>query len=101
MKLQKSYTKVPSSALHHHLLLLTVCNLQQRFGNNAASDVKSLAAIKAAIITLNIGNGQTAHLGDGQPAKGLRWLVGEEKTLEGRWRSQLAIHYLYLHCAVI
>lgn len=70
--------KVSSSALHHFFPLLTVCDLQKCFGNNTASDVESLAAVETAIRALNIGNGQTAHLGDRQTAKGLWWLVREE-----------------------
>ena len=72
------------SALHHPFPLLTVCDLQQRLGNNTASDVESLAAVEAAIRALNIGNGQTAHLGDGEAAEGLRRLGGEEEALEAR-----------------
>lgn len=76
--------KVSPSALHHSFSLLTVCDLQQRFGYNTASDVESLAAVEGAIRALNIRNGQTAHLGDRQTAKGLWWLVREEEALEGR-----------------
>lgn len=50
---------------------LTVRDLQQSFGNNTAGDVESLAAVEAAVGALDIGNGQTAHLGDGEAAKGL------------------------------
>ncbi|TNN86759.1 hypothetical protein EYF80_002942 [Liparis tanakae] len=46
----------------------------QCFGNNAASYVESLAAVEAAVRALHIGNSQTAHLGDGQTAEGLRRL---------------------------
>lgn len=45
-------------------LSLTVRNLQQCFGNNAASNVESLTAVQAAIRSLNVSDGQTAHLGD-------------------------------------
>lgn len=83
------WIKAPASALHHSFLLLTVCDLQQCFGNNAASDVESLAAVEAAIRALNIGNGQTAHLGDRQTAKGLWWLVREQETLERRKITEL------------
>lgn len=65
-------------------VLLTVCDLQQGFGNDTAGDVESLAAIEAAIRVLNIGNGQTTRLGDREAAEGLRRLVGEEETLGRR-----------------
>lgn len=42
---------------------LTVCDLQQGLGNEAAGDVESLAAVQAAVRVLNVGNGQTACLG--------------------------------------
>lgn len=69
---------------HLPLVLLTVCDLQQGFGNDTTSDVESLAAIEAAIRMLNVGNGQTPRLGDREAAKGLRRLVGEEETLGRR-----------------
>lgn len=78
----------PPSALHHPFPLLTVCDLQQGFGNNTASDVESLAAVEAAIGVLNVGDGQTTRLGDRETAKGLRRLVREEETLERRQRSR-------------
>lgn len=61
---------------------LTVRDLQQSFGNNTAGDVESLAAVEAAVGALNIGNSQTAHLGDRETAEGLLRLRGEEETLE-------------------
>lgn len=81
-------------------LILTVCDLQQGFGNNTAGDVESLAAIEAAIGVLYIGNGQTTRLGDRESAKGLRRLVGEEETLERRYRAESEMHSLILviHC---
>lgn len=70
-------------------LLLTVCDLQQGFGNDTAGNVESLAAIEAAIRALNVGNGQTTRLGDREAAEGLRRLVGEEETLgrRSRWET--------------
>lgn len=65
-------------------LLLTVCDLQQGFGNDTPGYVESLAAIEAAIRVLNVGNGQTTRLGDREAAEGLRRLVGEEETLGRR-----------------
>lgn len=65
-------------------VLLTVCDLQQGFGNDTPGDVESLAAIEAAIRVLNVGNGQTTCLGDREAAEGLRRLVGEEETLGRR-----------------
>lgn len=65
-------------------VLLTVCDLQQGFGNDTPGDVESLAAIEAAIRVLNVGNGQTTRLGDWEAAEGLRRLVGEEETLGRR-----------------
>lgn len=61
--------------LHYSFPLLTVCNLQQCFGDNTASNVESLADVEASIRTLNIRDGQAAHLRDGQATKGLRRLV--------------------------
>jgi len=72
----------PPSARHCFFPLLTVCNLQQCFGDNTASYVESLAAVVASIWAMNIRNSQTAYLGHRQTAKGLRWLVREQKTLE-------------------
>lgn len=76
----------PHNILHcdQYYFLLTVCDLKQCLGNNAASNIESLAAVHAAIRVLNISNGQTAHLGDRQTSVGLWWLVGEQKTLERR-----------------
>lgn len=78
---------------------LTVRDFQQSFGNNTAGDVESLAAVEAAVGALDIGNGQTAHLGDGEAAKGLLRLRGEEETLEESEITELDHHSPGVLCA--
>lgn len=91
----KRKKKIPLSQVSHSCLLLTVCDLQQGFGNKTTSYVESLAAVEAAIRVLNVGNGQTARLGDREAAKWLRRLVREEETLERRREiTDLDIHSL-------
>lgn len=62
---------------------LTVSDLEQGFGDDAAGDVEGLAAVVSHVRALGVGDGQVAALGHGKPAGGLRRLVGEEQILPG------------------
>lgn len=60
---------------------LTVCNLQQGLGDDAAGDVECLTAVVSSISTLYVCDGEIASLRDRKTAGGLRGLVGEQKVL--------------------
>lgn len=62
---------------------LTVSDLEQGLGDDAAGDVEGLAAVVSHVRALGVGDGQVAALGHGKPAGGLRRLVGEEQILPG------------------
>lgn len=62
---------------------LTVSDLEQGLGDDAAGDVEGLAAVVSHVGALGVGDGQVAALGHGKPAGGLRRLVGEEQILPG------------------
>lgn len=66
---------------------LTVSDLEQGFGDDAAGDVEGLAAVVAHVGALGVGDGQVAALGHGEAAGGLRRLVGEEQVLQGGERK--------------
>lgn len=62
---------------------LTVSDLEQGFGDDAAGNVEGLAAVVSHVRALGIGDGQVAALGHGKAAGGLRRLGGEEQILPG------------------
>lgn len=62
---------------------LTISDLKQGFGDDAAGDVEGLAAVVSHVGAFSVGDGQVAALGHRKPAGGLRRLVGEEQILAG------------------
>lgn len=58
--------------------VLTIGDLEQGFGDDAAGDVEGLAAVVSHVRALGVGDGQVAALGHGKTAGGLRRLGGEE-----------------------
>lgn len=62
---------------------LTIGDLKQGFGDDAAGDVEGLAAVVSHVRALGVGDGQVAALGHGKAAGGLRRLGGEEQILPG------------------
>lgn len=81
--------------------LLTVGDLQQGFGDDAASDVQGLAAVVAHVWALSVGDGEVPGLRHRQSAEGLRRLWGEEQVLSGdqnKKKFQNQQMTTWLHC---
>lgn len=81
--------------------LLTVGDLQQGFGDDAASDVQGLAAVVAHVWALSVGDGEVPGLRHRQSAEGLRRLWGEEQVLSGdqnKKKFQNQQMNTWLHC---
>lgn len=68
--------RAPPSAMKWRSL--TVGDLEQGFGDDAAGDVEGLAAVVSHVRALGVRDGQVSALGHGEPAGGLRRLVREE-----------------------
>lgn len=63
--------------------VLTVRDLEQGFGDDAAGDVEGLAAVVSHVRALGVRDGQVAARGHGKAAGRLRRLGGEEQILPG------------------
>lgn len=71
---------------------LTVCNLQQGFGDHTAGDVEGLTAVISSIWTLDCRDGEISCLRHRESAGRRRRLRREQEVLETRNKTKIQNH---------